>query len=42
MIREALGPVVEETRDNVEKKAARTYEEILAEQQEQEEVGIMI
>ncbi len=30
----ALGAVVEDTRNQVEKKQARTYEELLAEQQE--------
>lgn len=34
----ALGPVPEDTRANVEKKQARTYEELKAEQEEQEQV----
>ncbi len=34
----ALGTVVEDTRGNVEKKQARTYEEMKAEQEEQEQV----
>ena len=37
-LRAALKEIPEETRDNVEKKQARTYEELLAEQAEQEEV----
>ena len=37
-VRAALKEVPEETKGNVEKKQARTYEELLAEQAEQEEV----
>lgn len=38
-LRAALKEVPEETKGNVEKKQARTYEELLAEQAEQEEVS---
>ena len=34
----ALGTVLDDTRGNVEKKQARTYEELKAEQEEQEQV----
>lgn len=37
-LREALGSVVEDTLANVEKKQARTYEELQAEQAEADEV----
>lgn len=37
-LRDALKEIPEETKGNVEKKQARTYEELLAEQAEQEEV----
>ena len=36
-LREALGSVVEDTVGNVEKKQARTYEELQAEQAEADE-----
>ena len=39
-LKAALKEVPEETKGNVEKKQARTYEELLAEQAEQEEVGV--
>jgi hypothetical protein len=38
ILKNALGNVPEETKGNVEKKQARTYEELLAEQAEQEQV----
>ena len=41
-LRAALKEVPEETKDNVEKKQARTYEELLAEQAEQEEVQLLL